>query len=132
MRRSIAEYERDTTCEPSLPCKSYLGFQRQENCRLGGPDRELGGAWSGPPFCRLTREKNLLMYYVGIDPGAIYTGLAVLHEDSSVFHREYVDPVALYRDLWHQLLKLNKSCHIALEAMIGGGPRNDSITRTIK
>lgn len=78
------------------------------------------------------------MYYIGIDPGAIYTGLAMLTAvpdpgDTYTFdfHKEYSDPVELWIDLL-DFNVLNHPCRIAIENMLGSGRRDNNITQTIK
>lgn len=70
------------------------------------------------------------MYYIGIDPGSNYTGLAILSGDVFVYHREYIDPVLLWTEM--EALIDTQTCLAAIEDMLGTGRRDKHIVRTIK
>lgn len=77
------------------------------------------------------------MYYIGIDPGAKFTGIAIIDSSKNeknefVFHREYDDPVHLFCDLLDFGVLVISRCRIAIEDMLGSGRRDDNIVRTIK
>lgn len=71
------------------------------------------------------------MYFIGIDPGANYNGLAILNDDVFVFHDEYWSPVKLWGKI-EPLVALGKDqVHTVVEDMIGGGRRDVFIKKTI-
>ena len=71
------------------------------------------------------------MQIIGLDPGAKFTGMAILDCDTSEFALwlESDDPTVI----WHVLAEYyRKGDHIVLEAMLGGGRRDEWIQRTIE
>lgn len=72
------------------------------------------------------------MNFFGVDPGANFTGLAVLNDNGEfVFHSEYADPIGVWNRIdW----MYDRSCDdvIVLENFVGGGGRDEFVTRTIK
>lgn len=71
------------------------------------------------------------MYFIGIDPGANYSGLAILNDDVFVFHDEYHDPVKLWQKI-EPLAAMNRDeAHFVVEDFIGGGRRDVYVKKTI-
>lgn len=74
------------------------------------------------------------MRFIAVDPGANFTGIAVLENKTGkfLFHGEYDDPVdAWLRISWNYDSVLNDDL-VVLENFIGGGQRDEYVTKTIK
>ena len=71
------------------------------------------------------------MYFIGIDPGANFNGLAILNDDVFVFHDEYSDPVKLWQKI-EPLAANRDEAHFVVEDFIGGGRRDSFVKRTIE
>lgn len=74
------------------------------------------------------------MRFIGVDPGANFTGVAVLHSESGnfVYHGEFADPVeAWYRINWNYDMIIGDDV-VVLEDFVGGGGRDECVTKTIK
>lgn len=70
------------------------------------------------------------MRFIGVDPGSIYTGVAVLSfAGRFLFHGEFAYPVDAWYEIWSWS---NKDCRITLEDMLGSGRRDAHISRTLK
>jgi hypothetical protein len=73
------------------------------------------------------------MRYIAIDPGSKFTGIAVLEEDGTFsFHGEYAEPIAAWFIIESESEDDLVNTTIILEDLIGGGQRDEHITRTIK
>lgn len=75
------------------------------------------------------------MLYIGVDPGAIYSGIAVYATSKNrkpwfSFWSEHGDPVVIARWIRHQ--SNSQKSIVVLENMIGGGFRDSNIVKTIK
>lgn len=70
------------------------------------------------------------MRIIGIDPGANFTGIAVLDADTGEFEfwAEADDPIVI----WEFIATFchSEECEIVLEDMLGGGRRDEYIQRT--
>ena len=73
------------------------------------------------------------MRYFAVDPGANFTGIAILSESGEFeFHGEYADPVDAWKRIdWNYDHALRNDV-IILEDFVGGGSRDVNVTRTIK
>jgi hypothetical protein len=64
--------------------------------------------------------------YIGIDPGAVYTGIAVYENGTWLEWHEYTDPV----DVW-QVIRKFPYATVILENFIGSGRLNNYRKKTI-
>lgn len=73
------------------------------------------------------------MRFIAIDPGSNLTGVAILSESGVfVFHSEYDDPIKVWHVIdWNYDHALRDDV-IVIENFIGGGSRDEHVTRTIK
>lgn len=70
------------------------------------------------------------MRYIGVDPGANFTGVAVLEvPDTFLFHAEFSDPTEV-------MIAIQRFAgpgdRVIVEAMLGGGNRDAHIVKTIE
>lgn len=73
------------------------------------------------------------MRYIGVDPGSKFTGLAILEEDGTFsLHGEYENPIEVWLIIEAEGETDWENVTIILEDLIGGGQRDEHITRTIK
>jgi hypothetical protein len=71
------------------------------------------------------------MRYIGVDPGANFTGVAVLEADGSFsLHQELTDPVSVWLVIEDETIE--GVTQVILEDFIGGGQRDAYVTKTIK
>lgn len=74
------------------------------------------------------------MRFIGVDPGANFTGIAILHAESGnfIYHAEFADPLDVWNRIdWHYDTIIGDDV-ICLENFIGGGGRDEYVTKTIK
>jgi hypothetical protein len=74
------------------------------------------------------------MRYIGVDPGAKFTGLAVLGHDRN-FSRHVEIPYERTQDVWRIIafeVMYDRNTVVILEDLIGSGQRDVHIIRTIK
>ena len=76
------------------------------------------------------------MRIIGIDPGAKFTGIAVLNATTGEFEfwAESDDPVAIWEMVVGQLMHGydGEEVHIVIEDILGGGRRDEYVQRTIE
>lgn len=72
------------------------------------------------------------MYYFGIDPGANYSGLAILDNDIFVLNGEYSEPVSLWFALepWVSHFPPDEICGV-IEDFLGSGASNIYRKKTV-
>lgn len=72
------------------------------------------------------------MYYFGIDPGANYSGLAILNDDVFVYSGEHAKPVDLWFALeeWVTYLPPDQICGV-IEDFLGSGASNTYRKKTV-
>lgn len=72
------------------------------------------------------------MRFIGVDPGANYTGVAVLEDDGTFSaHREFGSPLDAWRMIYAETRK-DPNTTIILEDLLGSGRRDSFITKTLK
>lgn len=73
------------------------------------------------------------MRFVAIDPGANFTGVAVLENDGTFsFHGEFADPVLVAERMLREAYKDPDDTLTIVEDFLGGGGRDKYVTSTIK
>lgn len=73
------------------------------------------------------------MRIVGVDPGSIYTGIAVLDPDGDFsFHDEFESPLPVWSTINRQLEYSPLELVVVLEDFVGSGRHDAHMLRTIK
>lgn len=69
--------------------------------------------------------------FIGVDPGSVMTGAAVMLDSDFVFWLESADPCAIWEVIWCNAAE-TRDLQIILEDFLGSGPRDKHIKRTIE
>lgn len=70
------------------------------------------------------------MYYIGIDPGANYSGIAILNDETFVESGEFANPCELW-ELAEEYIEYNPTTWTVIEDFLGSGASNTYRKKTV-